>query len=593
VEQQRIERRLAAILAADVAGYSRLIGADEEGTVVRLRALRRELIDPAIAEHRGRIVKTTGDDLLVEFASVVDAVRCAVEVQRSMALRNNGIATDRRIEFRVGINLGDVVVEGDDLLGDGVNVAARLEGLAEPGGVCISEDAHRHLRGKVDTTFIDLGKQQLKNIAEPVRLYAVALPIGRRKATPASASSTKLAPRLSIVVLPLANPSGDAEQDYFVDGLTEDLASELSRLPSLFVIARNSAFFYKGKSPDVQQVGRELGVRYVLEGSVRKAGQRARVAAQLIDAETRAHLWVNRFDRTISNLFELQDAITLELARVLDITLVEAESRRGERLASPDALDLVMRARAFANRGLSLENYADAARLYEQALQLAPDDVQALTGLACVLAANIGDLSSATREEDLRRAEALAGRGLVLEPHDARCHFAMGVVRRLQGRFDEAINDFDTAIRLNPSMHGAQAELGLAKAFLGQGEDALPHFAEMIRLSPRDPLLFVGYFGIGRVRFQCGDDDGAIETLRKALALSPNHSSSHLWVTAAYGMRGRIEEARAALAAYFRTGTPSNTIALVRARVISTHPAVVGQRERLYEGLRKAGMPEE
>jgi TolB-like protein/cytochrome c-type biogenesis protein CcmH/NrfG len=584
------ERRLAAILAADVAGSCRLIGIDEEGTLTQLKALRKTLFDPKITQHRGRIVKNTGDGALVEFASAVDAARCALEIQRDMAQNNADTPQERRIEFRIGIHVGDIIIDDNDIFGDGVNIAVRLEGIAEPGGICISEDAYRHLRGKVDTAFIDRGEQQLKNIVEPVHVYAVAPLIGARQA--ASAPTSTPTPRLSIIVLPFENLGGDAEQDYFADGLTEDLTSELSRLHGAFVIARNTAFTFKGKSIDVKQLGREIGVRYVLEGSVRKAGQRVRVAAQLIDAETGANLWADRFDRDLSDLFSLQDAITVELARVLAVRLVEVESRRSERSSSPDAFDLVMRARAFRNRGTSRENYARAASLYEQALQLSPDDVQALKGLSVVLAGN-SFMWSEARDEDLRRAEALAARASILDPYDAQCHVAMGLVRRMQNRLNEAISEFEAAIRLNPNMPSAHAQLGLAKVFSGRGEDALPCFVEAIRLSPRDPQLFLDYLGIGMVRFLRRDDDGAIEMLHKAIALNPNFSSSNLFLIAAYAMQDRVDEAKAALASYLRSGTATNTIALARASAPSIHPGYLTQRERLYEGLRKAGMPEE
>jgi len=588
---EHLERRLAAILAADVVGSCRLIGMDEEGTLAQLKALRKTLFDPKITDYRGRIVKNTGDGALVEFASVVDALRCADEIQCGMEEQNTDVPQDKRIEFRIGIHVGDIIVEENDIFGDGVNIAVRLEGIAEPGGICISEDAYRHLRGRVDTAFIDRGEQQLKNIVEPVHVYAVAPLIGARQT--ASAPTSTPTPRLSIIVLPFANLGGDAEQDYFADGLTEDLTSELSRLHGAFVIARNTAFTFKGKSIDVKQIGREMGVRYVLEGSVRKAGQRVRVAAQLIDAETGAHLWADRFDHDLSDLFSLQDAITVELARVLAVRLAEVESRRSERSSSADAFDLVMRARAFRNRGTSRENYARAANLYEQALQLSPDDVQALTGLSVVLAGNSAMMWSEARDEDLLRAEALAARASVLDPYDAHCHVAMGLVRRMQNRLNEAMSEFEAAIRLNPNMPSAHAQLGFAKVFSGRGEDALPCFLEAIRLSPRDPQLFLDYLGIGMVRFLRRDDDGAIEMLHKAIALNPNFSSSNLYLIASYAMQDRVDEAKAALASYLRSGTAINTIALVRASAYSIHPGYLTQRERLYEGLRKAGMPEE
>src|SRR6516164_6104111 len=341
---ERVERRLAAILAADVAGYSRLMGQDEEGTLAALKALRKSLIDPKIAEHRGRIVKTTGDGALVEFASPVDAVRCAAEIQRSMSERNAAVQSDRWIEFRIGINVGDVIIDGGDIFGDGVNVAVRLEGMAEPGGICISASVHEYVRGQFEIPFEDAGEQWLKNITRPVHAYKIG---GPASVAPSSVMpAVPNVPRLSIVVLPFANLSGDPGQDYFVDGVTEDLTTELSRLAGSFVIAHNTAFTFKGKSVDVKRVACELGVRYVVEGNVRKVGQRVRVGAQLIDAETGAHLWADRLDREISELFELQDAITIELAHALDVQLIKAESRRSQRSMNPDAVDLVMRARA-------------------------------------------------------------------------------------------------------------------------------------------------------------------------------------------------------------------------------------------------------
>jgi adenylate cyclase len=327
VEEQRVQRRLAAILAADVVGYSRLTGADEEGTIARLRPLRRDLIDPAIAEHRGRIVKTTGDGILIEFASVVDAVSCAVEVQRGMTTRNTDVAADRRIEFRVGIHVGDVLVDRDDLLGDGVNVAARLEGIAEPGAICLSGDAYRQVKGKVDLAVRDLGEQRLKNIAEPVRVYRVSLDEGARKSSPA----LTLPDKPSIAVLPFQNMSGDPEQEYFADGIVEDIITALSRFRQLFVIARNSTFTYKGRAVDVKQIGRELGVRYVLEASVRKAAAKVRITAQLIDATTGAHLWADRFDGPLKDIFDLHDQVTASVVGVIAPKLEQAEIERSRR----------------------------------------------------------------------------------------------------------------------------------------------------------------------------------------------------------------------------------------------------------------------
>ena len=397
--------------------------------------------------------------------------------------------------------------------------------------------------------------------------------------------------KLSLLVLPFTNLSGDAEQDYFVDGLIDDLTTELSRLPGSFVIARNTAFTFKGKIVDVKQIGRELDVRYVLEGSVRKGGQHVRVNAQLIDAETGGHLWADRFDREIADLFALQDSITIELARVLGVRLIEAESRRSNRKLSPDAFDLEMQARAAFNRGWSRENIATSNRLFEQALELDPNSVSALTSLAAGLSFGVVSLWTETSEADLKRAEALSTRALMLDPHNAVCHYAVGLVHRMQGRFEEAIDELEAAIRLNPNMHLTYNTLGITKVLAGRCDEAFSHFAEAIRLSPRDPLLFVGYFGIGWAEFMRGNDARAVDMLRKSLALNPGYSPALQFLTAAYAMQNLIKEAREALAAYLRTNPKANTITLLRANAQSTHPVYMAQRERLYEGMRRAGLP--
>jgi TolB-like protein len=354
MEQQqsaRVGRRLAAIVAADVAGYSRLMGLDEVGTARTLRE-HRKVTDALVAKHGGRLVKATGDGVLLEFPSVVDAVECAVAVQAVMAERNEGTSQDRHMLFRIGINLGDILTEGDDTLGDGVNVAARLEGIAEPGDICISSSAYEQVRGKVAVEFADLGEQTLKNIARPIRAYAVGLSANAHQTAPLQSS----APRLSIVVLPFANIGGDPEQEYFVDGVTETLTTDLSRISGAFVVARNTAFTFKGKAVDVKKVGHELNVRYVLEGSVQRGGNRLRVNVQLIDVETGNHLWAERFDKPVADLFDMQDEIVSRLANTLDAQLIAAEARRAERSAHPDAMDLYFQGWAYINKGITLES---------------------------------------------------------------------------------------------------------------------------------------------------------------------------------------------------------------------------------------------
>ncbi len=373
----REQRRLTTILAADVAGYSRLMGADEEGTMRRLRALRAELFDPTINANRGRVFKTTGDGILIEFASVVDAVRCAIEVQHGMAARNADVAPDQRIEFRVGIHLGDVIVEDDgDLMGDGVNIAARLEGIAAPGGICLSRAAFDQVEGKVDAEFADLGEQALKNIVRPVRVFAID-PTATASRGQAQAASPLVSPtpppRLSIVVLPFANLGGDPEQEYFADGITESLTTDLSRISGSFVIGRSTAFTYKGKAADLKQVGREFNVRYVLEGSVQRGGNRLRINVQLIDTQSGQHLWAERFDKPLADLFDMQDEIVAHLASQLGTQLVEAEARRAERSPNPDSMDLYFRGMARIHKGLTAEYLAQAEVLFDRAVALDSD----------------------------------------------------------------------------------------------------------------------------------------------------------------------------------------------------------------------------
>src|SRR5271155_5045795 len=377
-------RKLAAILVSDVVGYSRLAGADEERILARLRTLRSDLIDPTIAVHHGRIVKRTGDGSIIEFRSVVDAVRCAIEVQHAMVERNAGVPEDRRIIFRIGIHIGDVVEESDgDLMGDGVNIAARLEGIAAPGAICLSEDAYRQVKGRIELEVSDLGPKELRNIAEPVRVYL--LRVGQpapSKPAPAAASEKSAAPRLSILVLPFANISGDPEQEYFADGVTESLTTDLSRIRGMVVIARNTAFSYKGRPIDAKTIGHELNVRYVLEGSVQRSGRRMRVNVQLIDAEAGSHLWAERFDKPVADLFDMQDEIVSRLANALNTELVAAEARRAEQAPNPDSMDLYLQGQAWLNKGYSAENMTQAQRFFHRALTLDPGNVEALISSA-------------------------------------------------------------------------------------------------------------------------------------------------------------------------------------------------------------------
>src|SRR5215467_13100346 len=426
-------RRLAAILAADVVGYSRLMGADEEGTHERFKTHLRELIDPKIREHYGRIVKTTGDGVLAEFASVVEAVRCAAEIQHKMADRDQDLAEERRLRLRIGVNLGDVIADGGDIYGDGVNIAVRLEGLAMPGGVWVSGTVRDHIGDRLPYAFEDMGEQSVKNIARPMRVYALRVEDGPSLPTTTVSSTTSspppvAAPRLSIVVLPFTNLSGDPEQQYFADGITEDLTTDLSRIADMSVISRNTAFTYRGKRVDTKQIGRELGVRYVLEGSVRRSGNQLRVNAQLVDAATDAHPWAERFDRDTGDLFALQNEITGRLANALGVELIAAEAARPT--DNLDALDYILRGRAAIVKPPSRDNYVQVIGLFERALALDPQSIEAHGWLARVLATRVLNAMADSPPDDLARAERLVDQALKASPRSPLAHFAKGHVLR-------------------------------------------------------------------------------------------------------------------------------------------------------------------
>ena len=432
---ERVERRLAAVLAADVAGYSRLMGGDEEGTLARLKAVRKAFFDPAIASHRGRIVKTTGDGMLVEFASAVDAVRGAVEAQRAMAEQNASLPKDQRIEFRIGIHVGDIIFDENDIFGDGVNVAARVENECEPGGVYLSDDAFRQMRGKTSFVFEDIGERVLKNIEPPMRLYAVRSPATAQPEPPGGSGKASALPQSlplpnkpSIVVLPFQNMIGDQEQEYFADGLTENLTTDLSRFPGIFVIGRNTAFTFKGKTIDLKLVGRELGVRYALEGSVQRGGDRIRVSVQLIDAQSGGHLWAERFDRERSDLFQVQDEISRRVAYSLTRQLNKAELERGqrERSSNPDSVDLVLRAKASELGGSHPDKQAAQLKLCEQAVQLDSRNADAWAGIATIKASAVVIGWSQTPSEDLRSAMTASEQALAINPHNPTAVSAKG-----------------------------------------------------------------------------------------------------------------------------------------------------------------------
>jgi TolB-like protein len=580
----RVGRRLAAIVAADVAGYSRLMGCDEVGTARTLRE-HRKVTDALVAKHGGRLVKTTGDGVLLEFPSVVDAVDCAVAVQAVMAERNQGVPADRRMEFRIGINLGDILIEGDDILGDGVNVAARLEGIAEPGSICVSSSAYEQVRGKVPIDFTDLGEQTLKNIARPIRAYAVGRSANAHQPAPLSVS----APRLSIVVLPFANIGGDPEQEYLVDGVTESLTTDLSRIGGAFVIARNTAFTFKGKAIDVKKLGRELNVRYVLEGSVQRGGNRLRVNVQLIDAETGNHLWAERFEKPIADLFDMQDEIVSRLANTLNAQLIEAEARRAECSPHPDAMDLYFQGKAYANKGRTSEYLAQAGSFFERALALDPGNIEALVGMAMVDAVT-GAVTGTDRVACLAAAEATLTKTLSLAPNHASAHNWLGFVQIQSNRAAQGIAECERALALDPNLAAAHATIGLAKHFMGRGEETESHVQEALRLSPRDTEAYVWMIFAGFAKLELGADEEAVARFRRSVEINRNHPRAHFWLAATLTHLGRLDEARSALHAGLALDA-TFTIARFRGAT-SDNPTYRATWRRIRDGLRKAGMPE-
>jgi adenylate cyclase len=592
-------RRLAAILAADVAGYSRLMGADEEGTHERLQAHLRQLIDPKIEEHRGRVVKNTGDGLLAEFASIIDAVRCACEIQRAMLDRDLDLPEERRIRFRIGINLGDVIADGGDIFGDGVNIAARLEGLAAPGGICVSGTVRDHVGDRLSYAFEDMGKQSVKNIARPVRVYAVRLEgiVGLPAASVPSTTSSSTpaaAPRLSIVVLPFTNLSDDREQQYFADGITEDLTADLSRIENTLVISRNTAFTYRNKTVDTKQIGRELGVRYVLEGSVQRSANRVRVTAQLIDAETDTHLWAERFNGDTSDLFALQDEITSRVANALGVELIAAEAARPTQ--NPDALDYILRGRAATFKPNSRDAIAEAISLFEHALALDPLSVEAQKGLAGVLVARVLDLMTDSASIDLVRANGLIGQVLEASPRLAHAHLIRGRVLHAQSRWEEAISEFETALALNRNLVWSFHFLALSKLHVGSIDEVIPLEEKAIRLSPREPRIGWWYYVIGTVHLLQSRIDEAIVWLQRARAAVPAAPVFCALLAAAYALKGETDRAVAELAEA-RTLCPDDRYASI-ARLMAVGSWGVPKMRAVFEatylvGLRKAGMPEE
>jgi len=621
--EERVQRRLAAILAADVVGYSRLMEADEAGTVARLRTLRKEVFEPVTAQFGGRVFKTMGDGALAEYPSAFDALQSAVDVQRELAARNSDLPENMRIMLRIGISLGDVIVEGDDLYGNGVNVAARLEGIAHPGGICVSGNVYEHVRNAAEIGFEDLGELEVKNIERSVRAYRVLID-GAPNATPRMASAPKpvmarhwptlaaavvlilaaggvawwqpwvsiaTSQRLSIAVLPLDNLSGDPTQDYLADGITEDLITDLSRIRGAFVIARGTSFTYKGKSLDLKEVARDLNVRYVLEGSVRRAGDQVRINAQLIDGETGAHIWSERFDREFKDVFSLQNEITGRVASALRLELLEAESNRLKQgpPASMEAWDYALRGWAeLWTKTVSKESTLEAKRLLEKAIALDPKLALAWTGMARVhFVAAIYPFGIGERIESFKNAVEAAETATALDPRSAAAHVELGMALRTQRRYDEAGNACAKAVELNPNFEEGFACLAMIKQAIGEPKASLPLFERSLRLAPRLPTDARRFFFIAWGHLLAEQHEEALAYTNKSGTVDPRFPGPY-WVRAAvYGWQGKKEEAKAELAKLAKLDKPLSTLEGMRRQY-----AHVKGMEHAFEGLRRAGMPE-
>ena len=586
--EERLQRRLAAILSADVVGYSRLMGADETGTLARLNSMRRELIDPAIAAHSGRIVKVMGDGALVEFASAVDAVTCAVAIQRQLREREaDGLDTDP-IRFRIGINVGDVIIEGDDILGDGVNIAARIEGLANPGGISISEDVWRQVQGKVAANFVDAGEQSLKNIARAVRVYRVEIDDASR--TQPTASALTLPDKPSIAVLPFQNMSGDPEQDYFADGIVEEIITALSHFQQLFVIARNSSFTYKGRSVDVKQAGRELGVRYVLEGSVRKAASRVRITAQLIDALSGAHLWADRIDGTFDDIFDLQDQVTAKVVGAIAPKIEQAEIDRAKHKPtdSLDAYDYYLRAMMYFNQWTS-ESISEALRLFYKAIELDPGFATA-HGLAawCYVRRRLSGWMKDPMQE-MPELERLGRRAGELANNDAVALYSGGwALVQVPGYVEEGAAMIDRALTLNPNMTSAWMLKGWARLYLGEPDNAIDSFDRAIRLNPLDPLVARMQTGTAAAHFLAGRYEQASVRAEKSLRQHPNDQPLLRVAAASHALTGEIAEAQK-IVTRIRQLDPELRLSRIAEQAPFRRPEDIS---RYVDGLRKAGLPE-
>ncbi len=587
--EHRVQRRLAAILAADVVGYSRLMEADEEGTRVRLRSLHADLIDPRIAADGGRIVKTMGYGILVEFGSAVDAVRNALDIQGAIRRRNTDVAEEKRIEFRVGINVGDVIVEGDDIHGDGVNVAARLESLAEPGGICISGTVYDHVAGKIEARFNDLGPQTVKNIARPIRVLRVRPQMRDDPFTGVSAPVPGFQGRPAIAVLALQNLSGDPEQEYFADGIAEDILTRLAMWRWMPVVARNSSFAYKGKAVDVRRIGRELGARYVLEGSVRKAGGRVRITGQLIDAETGHHVWADRYDRSLDDIFVVQDEITDAIVSALEPAVGQAEMQR-TRLKSPaslDAWELHQRGMWYYSR-TTKENYARARDSFGRAIGIDPNFAGSHSMLAILTTLEVLLAWTDDPQGALGKAKVEAETAVALDAMDAWAHAALCLCNTFARQYEIALAAGRRATELNPSLAAGHFFLGGALMLDGQPNEAIASITQAVRISAKDPMLFAWLSGLGFAHYMARDYTKAVEFTTRAIQEAPKNPAGQRNHACVLAQLGRIEEAQAALARFLELSPGFTTESARRSMPFRDDT----DSEHFLDGLRKAGLPE-
>src|SRR3984957_1402015 len=563
-----VARRLAAILAADIVGYSRLMGEDEAGTARAVRE-HREAARPIVTDHGGRIVKTMGDGLLLEFPSIVAAVECAIAIQTLMVERNADTPEDKRILYRIGVNLGDVLIEGDDILGDGVNIAARLEGLCQPGGVLISGTAYDHVRGKIDVHFVDLGDKDLKNVVRPVRVYG--LNTGSEILPPEPSAfepGRRGPPRLSIVVLPFANIGGGPEQEHFADGVTESLTTDLSRMRGAIVIARNTAFTYKGKPLDAKTIGRELNVRYVLEGSVQRGGNRMRVNVQLIDTETGNHLWAERFDKPLADLFDMQDEIVARLANALNTELIDAEARRAEQAPNPDSMDLYFQGLAWLNKGTTPDNVGQARSFFDRALAADPGNVEALIGSARADVADGANIFVTDVMAAFAAAEAKLAKVLSSVPDHARGHLTLGAVYIWTKRAVEGIAECEHALGLDRNLANAHSFIGLGKSLISRAEETEAHIVEALRLSPRDTYGYLWLSFAGHAKSFLGLHDEALAWYLRSIEANRNFSQAHFSLAVSLAYLGRLDEAHSAVTTGLALD-PSFTVSRARAGLMA------------------------